>query len=405
MESNQNNNPQLRRLLSELLPSSSDFDAFVIDYYPAIYRQFSSSMERTVKTNLLLSTVSKPIEILNHLQKSTSTISYHVIKGQLGLFESPERRYIVSESAKRTVEMIASNRTTCTIYAPSLYGKTTCMNWMISQLASIGDHVCISTNIARIPAASRKKLGTCLSSLASHLAQELAKQNIEIEYPNHNRFGIRNFSKFLETTIDRIHPRKLIIGIDNADLFVGESYESDLYNSIREMLNRLDQNLLMILTISRSNLLNKNIHGSPFNIGLNVRIGEFIADHERESYVRKFSESYNVTISDTECADICHWLDVHPFLLTQLFSHAYVYRRNISYYLDDIGNDSGFLVGFVKNLREYLSQFPGIYQALREFIDNNKTPSDESKHILIKLGILWQRNRQLFLRGKLYSLI
>lgn len=44
----------LRGLLSELLRSDTDFDAFCVDHFPDIQRRFASRMERGQKENLLL---------------------------------------------------------------------------------------------------------------------------------------------------------------------------------------------------------------------------------------------------------------------------------------------------------------------------------------------------------------
>lgn len=44
----------LRGLLSELLRSDTDFDAFCVDHFPDVQRRFASGMERGQKENLLL---------------------------------------------------------------------------------------------------------------------------------------------------------------------------------------------------------------------------------------------------------------------------------------------------------------------------------------------------------------
>ncbi len=45
---------QLRQLLQRVLPTDSDQDAFVIDFFPDIHRHFSAGMDRTQKVNLLV---------------------------------------------------------------------------------------------------------------------------------------------------------------------------------------------------------------------------------------------------------------------------------------------------------------------------------------------------------------
>ena len=44
----------LRKLLDLILPIDADFDAFCLDHYIEIYRQFSGGMARTLKVNLLI---------------------------------------------------------------------------------------------------------------------------------------------------------------------------------------------------------------------------------------------------------------------------------------------------------------------------------------------------------------
>lgn len=56
----------LRAYLEKCLPSESDFEGFCIDYFTAIQKRFSSGMDRTSKTNLLL-TCAEPDEIFKAL--------------------------------------------------------------------------------------------------------------------------------------------------------------------------------------------------------------------------------------------------------------------------------------------------------------------------------------------------
>lgn len=44
----------VRKLLTQLLPTDSDLDSFVLDFFPAVYDRFSGGMDRTQKINTLL---------------------------------------------------------------------------------------------------------------------------------------------------------------------------------------------------------------------------------------------------------------------------------------------------------------------------------------------------------------
>ena len=54
---------QLRKHLGEVLRVDSDFDAFCHDCFPAVFRRYSSGMDRTTKTTLLLQVVGRPKQI------------------------------------------------------------------------------------------------------------------------------------------------------------------------------------------------------------------------------------------------------------------------------------------------------------------------------------------------------
>lgn len=46
--------PALRKMIHEILRSDADFDAFCLDHFFNIHRQFTGSMQREQKINLLL---------------------------------------------------------------------------------------------------------------------------------------------------------------------------------------------------------------------------------------------------------------------------------------------------------------------------------------------------------------
>lgn len=49
--------PTLRRMLSEILRTDSDFDAFCLDNFPRVKQKFTSSMDRTARTSTLFECV------------------------------------------------------------------------------------------------------------------------------------------------------------------------------------------------------------------------------------------------------------------------------------------------------------------------------------------------------------
>ena len=66
----------LRQLLEEGLLTDSDLDAFCIDHFPAVYRQFAGSMDRTRKLNLLL-ILAPPDALLDHIRSYMQAVPGH----------------------------------------------------------------------------------------------------------------------------------------------------------------------------------------------------------------------------------------------------------------------------------------------------------------------------------------
>ncbi len=66
--------PQLRALLIDTLRTDGDFNAFVLDYFPDVHRNFTGGMDRTGKLNLLLESVDGD-NILQALIKRKSALA------------------------------------------------------------------------------------------------------------------------------------------------------------------------------------------------------------------------------------------------------------------------------------------------------------------------------------------
>lgn len=58
----------IRKIMQEELTTDSDLDAFCLDYFPLVHRQFSSGHTRTQKDNILIETVD-PVEIAVAIQR------------------------------------------------------------------------------------------------------------------------------------------------------------------------------------------------------------------------------------------------------------------------------------------------------------------------------------------------
>jgi hypothetical protein len=73
-DSSQTSRRELREALNQALHSDADFTAFCIDYFPAIHKRLSPSMDRQQKLNLLLE-LSSPAALASSLSEATRRLT------------------------------------------------------------------------------------------------------------------------------------------------------------------------------------------------------------------------------------------------------------------------------------------------------------------------------------------
>ena len=66
----------LRQRIEQLFPTVSDFDSFCLDYFPAVFREFTDGMQRQARINLLLSSQA-PEAILHQLSRIEQPAAAH----------------------------------------------------------------------------------------------------------------------------------------------------------------------------------------------------------------------------------------------------------------------------------------------------------------------------------------
>ena len=64
----------LRELITQLLPTDEDFDAFCLDCYPRVYRHFTAGMSRVAKCNRLIEAI-EDSDLIDNLKGYSQSMS------------------------------------------------------------------------------------------------------------------------------------------------------------------------------------------------------------------------------------------------------------------------------------------------------------------------------------------
>lgn len=135
----------LRKLLESLFPNSTYLDAFCIDFYPEVFREFASGMETTAKINILLVKQPDATEILSALERHLTSSRVVAAIEQLGRGASSRPPHQTSSKLPKSTVRTPETRMSSSAAVPirivvagrANAGKTTLLRTLLK--VAVGD--------------------------------------------------------------------------------------------------------------------------------------------------------------------------------------------------------------------------------------------------------------------------
>lgn len=430
----------VRQTLGAILTSDSDLNAFCLDYFPHIYRLFSSTMDRTTKENLLL--VHAPVDDILfclrraeprpiHLPKltglpdhsypvreSSSTLANRI--SALRLHPQPprcpydDRWYVARPDQEHKAQNALNYRTPVVLYGPELYGKTWLLQKLLGSARQDGYRVA-TLNLQLFEGGACKSLERFLHKLAFRLLRELELPSEPVDRIfTHNQGGpIDALNEILRQVLRGMPGMRLVLAIDNVDqiALAGHEYQDEFFSLLRAWADASDGEwirLHLVLCISTAPaLLIKEPHRSPFNLGDVIHLTDF-----DEGQLAALANLYGLDLGASDQRRLRELVGGHPYLARLALYETCRQKKSLHELLERADTDApdSLFSSYLEHLRSRLHVRPDVRSALDCIVQNPFAGiDDDARRRLDKAGIVVRERRDgrvaNRLRHRIYSLL
>ena len=166
------------------------------------------------------------------------------------------------------------------------------------------------------------------------------------------------------------------------------------------------QKLRQIVTHSTEIYIPLNLHQSPFNVGLSLRLGEFNWEQIQELAKHYGLDRGKFSIQPQQLKSLQEIVGGHPYLLNLAFYHLVTQDRDIEKLLKDATTETGI---YREHLRGYLITFakhPKLADVYRQVINSDKpiTLNSIAAYELESIGLIKLEGNEATPRCSLYCL-
>lgn len=409
-EQNANRTPtlaSLRNLISHVLVSDAELNAFCLDFFRTVQQRFTDGMDRLQKVNLLLELV-PAADILSRLRESNPD----EVAEAAGLLRYLDETAPTPASARPSpqppggayaaawyVHRLRAERDALSylgtpgkptiLWGPELFGKT----WMLQHLL---DEVRADCRILRLSLdafedASRHSYELFVRELASSIVEGLERGE---EWLNtvweqtRGRSPNRRLSAILRPLLAE-RPEPLVLAIDRADAILSCDFRDDFFGLLRSWAEETREpwpRLRLLLAVSATPIrLTKSIYNSPFS-GLTeaVELGELDA-----AQIQRLAERYHLPWDGAEELErLLELVGGHPYLLRLAMHEAALHGTRLEALCAD-GHAPRLFERHLTRCRRLLSVEPAMMDALRRLARDERAPIDpETYEQLYRLGFI-----------------
>lgn len=326
-----------------------------------------------------------------------------------GAVVAPSNIYIERPSIEgRCYQTLAQPGALVRIKAPKLMGKTSLVSSLLNRFpASTYRTVNLSFDLAdrNIHFTDLNKL---LQWMCLNISRELGQEDTLDSTWNRELGSKVSCTAYFEKNLLSQTKKPLILCLDNVDLlFPYPTVYEDFFGLLRSWYEKGKtrshwKNLRLIIVHSTDVYIRLNIHQSPFNVGLAIKIPELSLEQ-----VQALAKQNGLQPDTDQLKDLMEWVGGHPYLLSQLFSFL-VAHPEIG--LKDILSNEHWLVEIYQNhLMEQwttLQKQPQLASAFSQIVQSSQPVRLDPSliHQLRSLGLVKTSKYGAVVRSQLYQM-
>jgi hypothetical protein len=294
------------------------------------------------------------------------------------------------------------------IKAPSLMGKTSLINRVLSQVEQQGYQVVSLSFDLADQCVHFKDINKFMRWFCVVISRELGVANTVDDYWDEEQLGakISCTAYFEEYLLPQINA-PLVVSLDDVDLlFPFPDIYQDFFSLLRSWHEKAKsrpiwKQLRLLLAHTTDVYIRLDINQSPFNVGIPIELSEFTAEQ-----VQHLAQQFGVESHLFAIAPLIQMVGGHPYLLEQAFTHLKIYPQSS---LDQLLADAPTEVGIYRDhLRDHwltLQQHPELMSAFKAIATSSTpVPIDPSTtYQLQRMGLVKFVGNQVMPRCKLYQ--
>lgn len=408
----------VRWLKFVFLAHPDEFIFFCYDHAHQVYDQFTADMPFETKLELLALEVAATSS-LETLMAQVKALYPHLEplpprpEADLRFIDqlSPpggalrEQPFYVHRPADHALQtaLLKPRGMTATIHAPRQMGKTSLLIRGVEE-ARLANYLTVHVDFQGYGQEMLASSDILLRYLANLLIRKLRLDRAEMEaiwadpLSPYDKFNI-----LLEDYILPTIPAPLVLAFDEMDGLLQCHFHDDFFSMVRfwfnqRAINPIWDKLNVIMVISTEpSLLIKDVHRSPFNVGEQLRLGDF--DQAQVGYL---NEQYHTPLPSRYLPEFMAWFGGQPYLTQQAFYTLVTQNLAWDELLEVATRDDGPFDGHLHRYLRLIREDNALHEAMKQVLQRGAC-AQPSFYRLLKAGLVRGEAQRAACRYRLYE--
>lgn len=306
---------------------------------------------------------------------------------------------------ERCVKEIRKPGVLIRIRAPKQIGKTSLLHRIMDAASTAGYRV-LRLDLRQAETACLQDLDSFLRWFCSYLSYKLEIPADLEDYWDCERFGsMISCTSYLQGYLLTQLNQPLLLGLDEADwLFefpqIAQGFFALLRNWHEEASNlEIWQHLRLVVVHATEVYIPLNLHQSPFNVGLPIRLPELTPEQ-----VQKLAQSYGLNWSTTKTTKLTAMIGGHPYLVQLSLYHLQSGEMTLDELLSTAPTQSGIYSHDLRRHWQILQSYPELLSALHTLINKSSAHLDPLlAYKLESMGLIKLQGNQASISCQLYQ--
>ena len=263
------------------------------------------------------------------------------------------------------------------IKAPKKMGKTS-LAMRISALARSKGYHTVRLNLFQAENSIVSNLERLLRWFCANLDLQLGLKSVLSDYWDEDLGYKVSCTNYLQKHILERLDNPLVVTLDELNrLFVCKQIAQEFLSLLHfwhEEANNVPvwQKLRLVVTSCTQIYIPLNIHQSPFNFGLSLKLGEFDWEQVQELAKRYKLDRGELAVENKQLEALVRLIGGHPYLINLAFYHVVAHNQNLTKIIREAVTDTGIYRNYLRDRLITLNQYPELAKTYKQVVQSSE---------------------------------